>query len=114
MLSTSQHIFYAFIQHVVRVARSLSVSVSNLLLSHHSAVTLTVPRLTALLPDDWQHALPVPRTRVPLYSALGAHRPQSSSAFPLTVKDLLLSGTPEHVSSSAGSYSPELARLVVN
>lgn len=27
-----------------------------------------------------------------------AHRPQLPSEFPLTVKDLLLSGAPEHVS----------------
>lgn len=49
--------------------------------------------------DGWEPLLPTGRTRVTQYPS-DVHRPQLSSGFPLTVKDLLLSGTPEPVSVS--------------
>lgn len=44
--------------------------------------------------NGWQPAFPPGRTRI-TQSPSDVHRPQLSSGFPLTVKDLLLSGTPE-------------------
>ncbi|XP_049911141.1 cyclic AMP-responsive element-binding protein 3-like protein 3-A isoform X1 [Epinephelus moara] len=44
--------------------------------------------------NGWQPGFPTDRTRITQYHS-DVHRPQMSSAFPLTVKDLLLSGTPE-------------------
>ncbi|KAI3368874.1 hypothetical protein L3Q82_025856, partial [Scortum barcoo] len=44
--------------------------------------------------NGWESTFPMGRTRITQYPA-DAHRPQLSSGFPLTVKDLLLSGTPE-------------------
>lgn len=103
---------YAFIQHFVsvcKVTHSSSVSTSNPLVSHRSVTVLCLP---AVLPDDWERAFPVAKTRVAQYPA-DAHRPHPSSGFPLTVKDLLLSGTPEHVSWSAGSRAHRLADSLV-
>ncbi|XP_054459456.1 cyclic AMP-responsive element-binding protein 3-like protein 3-A [Anoplopoma fimbria] len=42
----------------------------------------------------WEAGFPIGRTRITQYPS-DVHRPQLSSGFPLTVKDLLLSGTPE-------------------
>ncbi|XP_075895499.1 cyclic AMP-responsive element-binding protein 3-like protein 3-A [Nelusetta ayraudi] len=56
---------------------------------------------------DWECAFPVTRTRDAEYQA-DAHRPQPPSGFPLTVKDLLLSGTPEHVPHPAKQSMQEL------
>ncbi|XP_074525050.1 cyclic AMP-responsive element-binding protein 3-like protein 3-A [Halichoeres trimaculatus] len=44
--------------------------------------------------NGWGLNFPFERTRITQYPS-GAQRPQLSSGFPLTVKDLLLSGTPE-------------------
>uniref|UniRef100_UPI0037E72A40 cyclic AMP-responsive element-binding protein 3-like protein 3-A n=1 Tax=Semicossyphus pulcher TaxID=241346 RepID=UPI0037E72A40 len=44
--------------------------------------------------NGWGHTFPTGRTRIPQYPS-DVQRPQLSSGFPLTVKDLLLSGTPE-------------------
>ncbi|XP_039983830.1 cyclic AMP-responsive element-binding protein 3-like protein 3-A isoform X2 [Xiphias gladius] len=44
--------------------------------------------------DGWEPGFPTGRTRITQYPS-DVHRPQFSSGFPLTVKDLLLSGTPE-------------------
>ncbi|XP_044056177.1 cyclic AMP-responsive element-binding protein 3-like protein 3-A isoform X2 [Siniperca chuatsi] len=44
--------------------------------------------------NDWEPTFPTGRTRITQYTP-DVHRPQLSSGFPLTVKDLLLSGTPE-------------------
>lgn len=49
--------------------------------------------------DGWEPTFPTGRTRV-IQNPSDVHRPQVSSGFPLTVKDLLLSGTPEPVSVS--------------
>lgn len=49
--------------------------------------------------DDWEPSFPSGRTRITQYPP-DAHRLQMSSGFPLTVKDLLLSGTMEAVSVS--------------
>ncbi|KAM7410173.1 hypothetical protein PAMA_001562 [Pampus argenteus] len=53
--------------------------------------------LEANVPIDlngWEPSFPVGRTRITQYPS-DVHRSQLSSGFPLTVKDLLLSGTPE-------------------
>ncbi|KAM6921606.1 cyclic AMP-responsive element-binding protein 3-like protein 3-A [Xenentodon cancila] len=42
----------------------------------------------------WDYGFPMAKTRMTPYPS-DVHRPQLSSGFPLTVKDLLLSGTPE-------------------
>lgn len=47
--------------------------------------------------DGWEPTFPMDRTRIGQYPS-DVRRPQLSSGFPLTVKGLLLSGTPEHVS----------------
>ncbi|XP_076583306.1 cyclic AMP-responsive element-binding protein 3-like protein 3-A [Chaetodon auriga] len=44
--------------------------------------------------NGWEPPLPMGRTRITQYPP-DVHRPQVSTGFPLTVKDLLLSGTPE-------------------
>ncbi|XP_040896476.1 cyclic AMP-responsive element-binding protein 3-like protein 3-A isoform X2 [Toxotes jaculatrix] len=44
--------------------------------------------------NGWEPAFPMCRTRITQHPS-NVHRPQLSSGFPLTVKDLLLSGTPE-------------------
>lgn len=44
--------------------------------------------------NGWGSGFPTGRTRITPYPS-DVHRPQLSSGFPLTVKDLLLSGTPE-------------------
>ncbi|XP_045906364.1 cyclic AMP-responsive element-binding protein 3-like protein 3-A [Micropterus dolomieu] len=44
--------------------------------------------------NGWEPDFPTGRTRITQYPS-DIHRPQLSSGFPLTVKDLLLSGTPE-------------------
>lgn len=55
--------------------------------------------LPVMFPDVWEQSFPGARARVLQYPA-EAPRSNSSSSFPLTVKDLLLSGTPDHVSYS--------------
>ncbi|KAM7388425.1 hypothetical protein PAMP_024599 [Pampus punctatissimus] len=57
----------------------------------------TKAALEADIPIDlngWEPSFPVGRTRITQYPS-DVHRSQLSSGFPLTVKDLLLSGTPE-------------------
>lgn len=49
--------------------------------------------------DAWEPAFSTGQTRITEYPS-EVHRPQLSSGFPLTVKDLLLSGTAEAVSVS--------------
>lgn len=75
---------------------------------HHTIQTITLACLIVCLrvyscvsvgADGWEPSFPTGRTRITQYST-EAHRPQLSSGFPLTVKDLLLSGTPEPVSVS--------------
>ncbi|XP_072245850.1 cyclic AMP-responsive element-binding protein 3-like protein 3-A [Leuresthes tenuis] len=44
--------------------------------------------------NGWEFGFPMGKTRITQYPS-DVHRPQLSSGFPLTVKDLLLSGTPE-------------------
>lgn len=44
--------------------------------------------------NGWEPAFPTGKARITQYPS-DVHRPQLSSGFPLTVKDLLLSGTPE-------------------
>lgn len=48
--------------------------------------------------DSWNVTFSMSRVGVAEYPS-DAHRPQLPSRFPLTVKDLLLSGTSEHVSA---------------
>ncbi|XP_047442217.1 cyclic AMP-responsive element-binding protein 3-like protein 3-A isoform X2 [Mugil cephalus] len=57
----------------------------------------TKAALEAGVPTDlngWNLGMPTGKTRIAQYPS-DEHRPQLSSGFPLTVKDLLLSGTPE-------------------
>lgn len=48
--------------------------------------------------DSWNTAFSMSKAGIAEYHS-DAHRPQLPSGFPLTVKDLLLSGTSEHVSA---------------
>ncbi|XP_070817713.1 cyclic AMP-responsive element-binding protein 3-like protein 3-A [Chaetodon trifascialis] len=60
--------------------------------------------------NGWEPQLPVGRTRITQY-APDVHRPQVSTGFPLTVKDLLLSGTlepPPH------PYQQSMQELILN
>ncbi|XP_071343620.1 cyclic AMP-responsive element-binding protein 3-like protein 3-A isoform X2 [Trachinotus anak] len=57
--------------------------------------------------NGWDPSFPTDRTRITQYPS-DAHRPQLSSGFPLTVKDLLLSGTPEPPSQ------PSIQELILN
>lgn len=50
--------------------------------------------LNVVSADGWEPGFPSGRSRITQYPS-DVHRAQLSSAFPLTVKDLLLSGTPE-------------------
>lgn len=79
-----------------------------LVIVYHTVQTMTVTCLidclrvyscVCVVADGWVPSFPTGRTRITQYST-DAHRLQLSPGFPLTVKDLLLSGTPEPVSVS--------------
>lgn len=53
--------------------------------------------------DGWELGFPMGRARISQYLS-DAHQPPLSSGFPLTVKDLLLSGTPEPVGAAPGLF----------
>ncbi|XP_042339750.1 cyclic AMP-responsive element-binding protein 3-like protein 3-A [Plectropomus leopardus] len=57
--------------------------------------------------NGWQPGFPTGRTRITHFHS-DVHRPQTSSGFPLTVKDLLLSGTPEPAPHPAQQSIQEL------
>ncbi|KAJ4942992.1 hypothetical protein JOQ06_005504 [Pogonophryne albipinna] len=57
--------------------------------------------------NGWGPGFPNDRMRITPYPA-DAHRPQLNSGFPLTVKDLLLSGTPEPVPNTSQQSIQEL------
>ncbi|XP_056234934.1 cyclic AMP-responsive element-binding protein 3-like protein 3-A [Seriola aureovittata] len=60
--------------------------------------------------NDWDPGFPMGRTRITPYPS-DVHRPQLSSGFPLTVKDLLLSGTPEPPPQPS---QPSIQELILN
>ncbi|XP_022615302.1 cyclic AMP-responsive element-binding protein 3-like protein 3-A [Seriola dumerili] len=60
--------------------------------------------------NDWDPGFPMGRTRITQYPS-DVHRAQLSSGFPLTVKDLLLSGTPEPPPQPS---QPSIQELILN
>ncbi|XP_070688099.1 cyclic AMP-responsive element-binding protein 3-like protein 3-A [Pempheris klunzingeri] len=60
--------------------------------------------------NGWEPPLPTGRTRLTQYPS-DVHTPQLSSGFPLTVKDLLLSGTPE---PPPHPYQQAIQELILN
>ncbi|KAG7239025.1 hypothetical protein INR49_030290 [Caranx melampygus] len=60
--------------------------------------------------NGWDPGFPMDRMRITQYPS-DVHRPQLSSGFPLTVKDLLLSGTPEPPPQPS---QPSIQELILN
>lgn len=87
---SSLSLFFNLVHHIIQT-RILACLIDRCL---HG---LCVRSCVCVDADGWEPPLPTGRTRITQYPS-DVHRPQLSSGFPLTVKDLLLSGTSEPVS----------------